>query len=119
MSLVLQVIMIVSSIIFTLFIIHMISKGTVELKYSLIWLLAGFTLIIISLFPDVLYMFSNTLHILTPVNAAFVVIIFFLLLIVFTLTVAFSKVKNQVTTITQELALLKEKLEERNNIDKN
>ncbi|MPQ42584.1 DUF2304 domain-containing protein [Clostridium tarantellae] len=117
MDKILQIIMIISSFIFTSFIVYMISKGKVELKYALTWLFTALTFIIISLFPSILNGLSLALHILTPVNALFLIIITFLLLIIFTLTVAISKIKNQVISISQEISILKEEIEKVDDIN--
>ena len=60
-------------------------------------------------------MTSELLRIYNPVNTLFLGIIFILLLILFTQTVAISKLKDQVTCISQELGILKKKVEDNKN----
>ncbi|NPV91969.1 MAG: DUF2304 domain-containing protein [Firmicutes bacterium] len=105
----LQIIFILASAAYTSFIVYMISRGRMDLKYSLTWLFSGIAFLTLSIFPKLLDALSRLLHIQSPVNTLFLVIIFCLLLIVLTLTVAFSRMKKQVIAVTQELALLKDK----------
>lgn len=107
MSIILQLFLILGSIWFFLFIISMIKKKKLELKYALTWIVASFLFIILSLFPGILYSISALLHIETPVNALFLLTIFFLLIIIFTLTIALSKSSNRIAALTQEIGILK------------
>ncbi|MGG5460724.1 DUF2304 domain-containing protein [Clostridium sp. B9] len=111
MDRVLQSIILSVCIVFTVYIIKMINKEKLELKYALTWLFTSFGLIIVGIFPKLLNGIATVLHILSPVNALFLIIIFFLLVIIFTLTVALSKSKKQIIAISQEVGILKEKIE--------
>lgn len=111
----LQLIMIVASLLFTGFVTGMIRNRKIELKYTLAWLLAGVSFLVLSLFPGVLVFISKLLHIIEPVNTLFLSIIFFMLLIIFTLTVALSRNANRVKTLTQEIGIMKMELEKLNN----
>ena len=108
----LQVILVIASTLFFIFIFNMIRNKRLELKYALTWLLTSFSFIMLSLFPGLLNFISYILHIKEPVNTLFLSIIFFLLLIVFTLTVALSRNANRVKTLTQELGILKAYVEQ-------
>lgn len=107
----LQIIMILASILFLAYIILMLRYRKIELKYSLAWLLAGISLLATAVFPDLLKLLSKLLNIIEPVNTLFLSIIFFILLIVFTLTIALSRNANRVKTLTQEIGILKMELE--------
>ncbi len=111
MNKVLQTILTVSSVLFFLFIFYMVRVKKLELKYALTWVLTSFSFILLSLFPGILDALSALLHIKEPVNTLFISILFFLLLIAFTLTLALSRNANRVKTLAQELAILKLSLE--------
>lgn len=111
MDRVLQAILLSVCVLFTVYIVKMINKEKLELRYALTWLLASFGLIIVGIFPKLLNTIARILHILSPVNALFLIIIFFLLVIIFTLTIALSKSKKQIVAISQEVGILKEKIE--------
>lgn len=113
----LQIIMILASLLFLGYIVLMLRNKKIELKYSLAWLLAGLSLLSTAVFPELLKTLSKLLNIIEPVNTLFLSIIFFILLIVFTLTIALSRNANRVKTLTQEIGILKmelERLKERN-----
>jgi len=107
----LQAIMITASLLFLCYIITMLRNKKIELKYSLAWLMAGISFITIAVFPGLLRFLSDLLNIIEPVNTLFLFIIFFMLLIIFTLTIAISRNATRVKTLTQEIGILKMELE--------
>ena len=115
----LQIIMIAASLLFMGFVVVMIRNRKIELKYTLAWLLAGVSFLAMSLFPGLLVFISSLLNIVEPVNTLFLSIIFFMLLIIFTLTVALSRNANRVKTLTQEIGIIKMELERLNSLRNN
>ncbi|NTV90806.1 MAG: DUF2304 domain-containing protein [Clostridiales bacterium] len=111
MNIRLQLIMIISSLLFLIYVIIMVRNKKIELKYILTWLLAGIAFIVISVFPTVLFGLSRLLNIIEPVNTLFLSIIFFMLLIIFTLTVAISRNSMRMKSLTQEIGIIKQQLE--------
>lgn len=107
----LQLIMILSSLLFLCYIILMLRNKKIELKYTLAWLFAGLCFLAAAIFPGLIGFISDLLHIVEPVNTLFLLIIFFMLLIIFTLTIALSRNANRVKTLTQELGIMKLELE--------
>lgn len=79
----------------------------------MLWIVLGIFFIVLSIFPGIVYSVSRLLRIYNPVNTLFLGIIFILILILFTLSVAISKLRNQVTSLSQELGILKKKVDER------
>ncbi|MGL5068783.1 MAG: DUF2304 domain-containing protein [Sarcina sp.] len=110
MSNYLQIIMLVASSLFTLYILLMVKKNKLQLSYSILWLATGISFVILSVFPNLLEYISGVLQIETPMNALFLIIIFFLILIIFTLTIVISKLKTQITNVSQALGLLEEEI---------
>lgn len=113
----LQIIMISASLLFLIYIIIMLRNKKIELKYTLAWLLAGLSLLIVAVFPSILRFLSDILNIVEPVNTLFLCIIFFMLLIIFTLTIALSRNASRVKTLTQEIGILKLELQKLNKKD--
>lgn len=107
----LQIIMITASLLFLCYIVLMLRNKKIELKYTLAWLLASICLLVTAIFPRLLKLLSNLLNIVEPVNTLFLSIIFFMLLIIFTLTIALSRNANRVKTLTQEIGIIKLELE--------
>lgn len=97
--------------------IYIVKKRALELKYVLLWLACDIILLIFALFPGLMDVFSNALGILSPVNMLFFFGFVFSLMIIFSLTVALSRVTGSVRRMAQEMALMEERLrkyEERN-----
>lgn len=106
-----QAILLISSLLFTFYVTKMIRKEKLQLNYSIIWLFLGTSFILLSLFPQILYSISNLLNIKEPVNALFLIIVFFLILILFSFTVIISKMKKQILSLSQEVGMLEEKFQ--------
>ena len=107
MNITFHLILIISSVLFMIFILNMIRSKNLELKHALTWLGTSFIIIIIAIFPQIIKSIASLLHIIEPANALFLLILFFILLIVFTLTVTISKSTNKINTLVQEIGLLK------------
>ena len=102
--------LIIASVLFFLFIVNMLRTRKLELKYALIWVMTSSSFVVMAVFPGTLFFVARVLHIELPVNALFLCVIFLLLLIVFTLTVAVSRQATRIKNLIQELGLLKEEL---------
>ena len=72
--------------------IYIVKKRALELKYVLLWLACDIILLIFALFPELMDVFSQVFGILSPVNMLFFFGFVFSLMIIFSLTVALSRV---------------------------
>ena len=90
--------------------IYIVKKRALELKYVLLWLACDIILLIFALFPGLMDVFSNAFGILSPVNMLFFFGFVFSLMIIFSLTVALSRVTGNVRRMAQEMALMEERL---------
>ena len=86
-------------------IINMVRKRQLELKYVLGWLGCDFVLLLFAIFPGLMVGLSNFLGIYAPVNMIFFLGFLFSLILVFTLTVALSRVTARVRRLAQIEAL--------------
>lgn len=107
----LQIILTLVSIGFFIFIYKMITNYKMDLRHSLVWVLSSLVFILMSIFPGILTSISRLIHIEEPVNTIFLLVIFFLLLVTFTLTLTISKRSNSIKDLVQEVAILKLKVE--------
>ena len=106
----LQIYLIIASVLFFLFIVNMVRTKRLELKYALTWLLTSASFVFLSVFPEIMFFVARLLHIETPVNALFLIVIFLLLLMIFALTVAVSRQALRIKNLIQEIGLLKEEI---------
>ncbi len=107
MSGTLRTTLIIGSVLFFVFIINMVRTRKLELKYALIWIITSLSFIIMSVFPEVVFMVARVLEVEVASNALFLCIIFLLLLMVFALTVAVSRQAGRIKRLVQEMGLLK------------
>jgi hypothetical protein len=86
----------------------MVRKRVLDLKYVLIWLGCDLILIIFAIFPQLMNGLADLLGIYSPMNMIFFLGFVFIIMILFSLTVALSKVTGRVRRIAQILAMLPE-----------
>ena len=89
------------------YIINMVRKKALELRYSLTWLGVGICILILTLFPQIMNKISAIMGIASPMN------ICFSLTIIFSLTISVSKMSIQIKDLTQEIALYKKEQNEK------
>ncbi|XJZ28582.1 DUF2304 domain-containing protein [Bacillota bacterium Lsc_1132] len=112
----LQIILFIASIITLLVIINMIRKYNLELKYSLLWLFFSVGNILLAAFSDIAKTTANLLSIKQPVNAIFLLSFIFQFFLIFSLTLTISRISNKFTQLVQEVGLLKKEVESLQNI---
>jgi hypothetical protein len=108
----LEISLIIFSCIFNAFIIYMLRKEVLDLRFSLIWVFIGFCMILFAIFPNIMFYSSRLLGIEVPSNAVFFLAILFLMMITFSLTLALSRQSVKVTKMAEKIALLEKKLED-------
>ncbi len=103
----------IGSIIFLIFImsfvIYLVKKEKISVKYSLVWLLPCLVLIIFTLVPGLLLWFTKISGFQTASNMIFAMLIGLLIIISISLTVIVSKQKEHIRLLIQEVSLLKGK----------
>lgn len=90
----------------------LIKQKKVELKYALVWYGAGVVILIFTLFPKLMDGLSHLLGIATPVNMLFMLAIIVLSAIVMELTAVLSAMSQRVRKLVQEVALLRDELQQ-------
>lgn len=86
-------------------IVNMVRKRSLELKYVLVWIGCDIVLFILTLFPKLMQHLADFLGIYSPVNMIFFMGFILSLVIIFTLTVALSRVTARVRKLAQMIAL--------------
>ena len=111
MSLKAQVLICTILLVALLAIVHMVRKRSLELKYVLAWILADLILFVFTLFPSTMSDMAAFFGIHSPVNMIFFLGFVLSLIIIFSLTVALSRVTERVRKLAQMIALQEEKKE--------
>lgn len=110
-----QIIAIVASILFILFIARLILRGKLREEYAIIWIVCSILLIVFSFWRSGLDVVSNFIGIKAPPNLVFTGAIFAVLVYLLHLSVVVSKLQEQNKKLAQEIALMNEKLREPKN----
>lgn len=112
MSLKLQIIIGVILVIALAWIINMVRKEILDIRFALSWLLVGIIVLILDIFPSAMFWLVQLLGIQLPVNMMFFFGFCFTLFLVFGLTTKVSRQAEQLKRLTQEVALLEKSLTE-------
>ena len=105
MTLVFRVILIVVSLFTTYYILKRIRQSKLQIEYAIFWILFSGVLIVFSLFPWLVSMFTRMIGMQLPVDFIFLLFIFVLMVKLFFMTIELSTLENKVKDLTQELAL--------------
>ena len=107
-----RILMIAICVLFIVYIITLVTKGKLLLKYSLLWLALSFFVCVFSMFPEPIYALSKLLGFELASNFIFIAAVFFILVIDLYLSVIASKQAAYTKTLIQEVALLKKEQSE-------
>lgn len=110
---VLSLSLLIGTTLFLIFVVTLISKKYIELKYALLWFFTSVVLIIIALFHEIPEAIALLLSIKEVTNAVFLIAISLLLFVAFTLTIALSRASIRITKLAQEVALLRKKSDDK------
>jgi len=93
-----------------LLVIRVSKKARMEVRDATNWLIVCTALLLAALFPELIAFLAATLGITLASNAAFAVVLFMLLCIVFYLNIRISRVSIQNRDLVQRLAILEKRI---------
>lgn len=108
----LNLVVIVVSVGFLLYVIRLIMKRRLREEYAIIWFSSTFALSILSFWGNLLDIIAHALGIQYAPALLFIGALFTILIYLLHLSIKVSKLQEQAKNLTQEIALLKEKLKE-------
>ena len=104
-SLPIRVLLVLGSLCTMLFMLRRIRKAQVQIEDSLFWLLFSAALLVISIWPGIIYRVSHLLGFQSPMSMVYLLIIFVLLIKQFFMTVRISQLDSKLRSLTQKVAL--------------
>lgn len=107
-----QIGLLTASILMLAFVIFTVRKNKMNIHYSVIWIIWGISLVILSLFPSIISWASDVLSIATPTNTLFLIMIFFLYCLTLYIYLKISKHNEEIIALNYEIAVLKKKVTE-------
>lgn len=105
MTLVFRILLIIVSLFTTFYILKRIRQSKLQIEYAIFWIIFSGVLIVFSLFPWLVSMFTRMIGMQLPVNFIFLLFIFVLMVKLFFMTIELSALENKVKELTQEIAL--------------
>lgn len=110
MSKVLQSFLLIGSIIVLYVVIRNVLKNKMNIHFAVVWIIWGIGMVILSIFPNLVYRISNLMGIQIPVNAVFLIMIFLLYCLTFYIYFILSKYNENLINLNYEVASLKKKI---------
>lgn len=101
----LRIVLIVSAILLLVYMVKKIRQSKVKIEYTIFWLGFSVVLIIMGVFPQLVYLISDFIGFQSPVNLVFLMIIFVLIVKNFYTTLEISQLENKVDSLTQQIAI--------------
>ena len=105
MSVQLRLLLIISSLLTSLFFLKKIRLSKIKIEDAIFWLLFSILIILLSIFPGIISFAASILGIQSPVNFLFLLMLFILLIRVFTLTLKISMLELKLGKLVREIAL--------------
>ncbi|WP_203580574.1 DUF2304 domain-containing protein [Microbacterium hibisci] len=93
-------------------IISLLLRRQLREKYATLWLVIGFTLLVISVFPGLLIGLTRLLGVEVPANLIFALAIVLLVGVTLHLSWELSKSEDEVRRVSEDLAILRADLDE-------
>ena len=115
MSKVLQIFLLSGSVVVLLIVMRFAIRDRINIRFAIVWIVWAVVMIIMAIFPSIIYSISDLLGFERPVNAIFLLMIFLLYCLSFYLFLSISQHNEKILSLNYELAQLKKKLEDKEN----
>lgn len=109
-SMELRIFLSVALLLYFIIIIALLKRKALSLKYTLLWLFTGVILVFLVIFPQGLNWIVRIVDIKSPVNGLFAIMIFFIMLILMSLTSIVSRQTERIKRLVQTNALLEKRI---------
>lgn len=85
-----------------------------QIEYALFWIIMSILMIVLSVFPQIIYWITDKMGMVSPANVVYLFIIAVLLVKTFMMTVEISSLENKVKDLVQQIAINeKERIDEK------
>ncbi len=105
MPLQLQITLIVVSALAILYVIHKIRHSKMNISDSIFWIVFAVLMIVIAVFPVIIFFLANLVGIHSPNNFLFLLIIAILLLKIFLMSIRVSQMQDKLSELAQKAAI--------------
>lgn len=108
----LQTVVLVAVVSYFIFLLSLLIKRRLNLKYTLLWLAFGLVLLIFALFPSLLNFFASLVGFEVASNGLFAILHFCELVLLISMTAIVSKLNEKEKRLIQTAALLERRIRE-------
>ena len=105
MSIEIRILLLVGAVLTLLYFVHYIRKGRMQIDYAIYWILFSAALVVLGVFPGIATWAADLLEFQSPATVVYLVILFALILKLFTNTLKISKLNQQMSELAQHIAL--------------
>ena len=106
------IVLIIALLFYFVILLIFLKNKTLELRYTLLWMFAGFILALLVIWPDVLRGFVKVIGIQDNMNGLFIMSFAFVIMIMMSLTSIVSRQANKIKLLVQELAIMEKRIRE-------
>ena len=110
MAMILRVCLVIGALFIGAYVLRKTRKAAIQVGDVIFWVCLAVGLLFLALFPSVGVWFAGVLGVQSPANLVFLAAIGLLLLKLFVLNMEVSGMKNRINALSQECALMEEKL---------
>lgn len=114
----LRIVLIVITVIYLILLIKTIRKKKLQISFSSFWIVSAIALIIALAIPNLIEWVSSCLGFDLPSNMVFFITIFMAFYLIFKLTIKLSQEYKKSVTLTQEISILKNRIEKLEKVKK-
>lgn len=104
--------LIVAVICYFIIILYYLKQRVLNLKYTLLWLLAGVVMGLLVVFPEMLVFVIHLFGIEDNMNGLFIICIAFVVMILMALTSIVSRLDRKVRKLVQEIGIMEKRIRE-------
>lgn len=105
MSDIVRIVLIAGAVFTFFFVLKGVKKAKFRASETFFWLLTSFLFVLLGVFPGIADGLSKALGVMSPINLVFLVVIFLLLIKVFTMDRKLARTEHQLTEMTQKIAI--------------
>ena len=105
MTVILRIILILASVLMLIYMVRKVRKSKVQIERTVFWIVFGIFIIVISIFPKVIYWTASVLGIQSQANLVWITVIFILLVKQFMTTLELSELETKFKNLVEEIAL--------------
>ena len=107
-----RITLILAVLCYFIIILYFLKNKALNLKYTLLWLLAGIVMGLLVIFPKLLVRIIRILGITSNMNGLFIICIAFMLMILMSLTSIVSRQNGKIRSLIQEIGILEKRIRE-------